>query len=160
MTPDEIDGMSLYYTMLDREARLMPVDINAPDTIGYSVGWFYGCVYLHAHKRGESFDFYHELDMKQAEVEGKSPAAGRDERHERHAVKVARMAKESDIEWRYHPLNAGEAIEQVWIRQPQELPQDDDDRDGSPSGGRYLWSDAARDVAIGVSLVSLSGCGV
>ncbi|WAO87070.1 Hypothetical protein NCS54_00436500 [Fusarium falciforme] len=150
MPPDEINGMSLYYTMLDREAKLIPVDINAPDTIGYSVGWHYGCVYLHAHKRGESLDFYHELDMRQTEVETKSAAVNPNERHEPHAVKVARMAEESDIEWRYHPLNAGEAIEQVWVRQPRKLPQDEDDHDDSPYGPRYLWSDSPRDIAIGL----------
>ena len=154
MTPDEIKGMYLYYTMLDREAKMIPVDINAPDTIGYSVGWHYGCVYFHAHKRGESLDFYHEIDARQLD-DRKSAAENQDGRHETHAVKVARMAEESWIEWRYHPLNAGEAIEQVWIRQPQKLPDDDDDVDNSPYGPRYLWSDASHDVAIGVSLVCL-----
>ncbi|KAL2689333.1 hypothetical protein Neosp_003386 [[Neocosmospora] mangrovei] len=148
MTPDEITGMDLYYTMLDREAKMIPVDINAPDTIGYSVGWYYGCVYFHAHKRGESLDFYHELDTKQRD--DRKSAAKYHEGHEPHAIKVARMAEESWIEWRYHPLNAGEAIEQVWIRQPRKLPGDDDDIDNSPHGPRYPWTDASHDVAIGL----------
>lgn len=152
--------MSLYYTTLDRDAKLIPVDINAPDTIGYSVGFCYGCFYLHAHKRGERLDFYHELDARQAEAERESAAEGESERDEPHIVKVARVAQESGIEWRYHPLNAGEAIEQVWIRQPQRLPEDDDDDDNSPYGPRYLWSDASHDIAIGVSLVYLFGCGL
>ncbi|RMJ07833.1 hypothetical protein CDV36_012563 [Fusarium kuroshium] len=147
MTPDEMNDMSLYYTMLDREAKLLPVDINAPDTIGYSVGWNYGCIYLHAHRRGESLDFYHELDARETETESKSATESGDESH---GSRVARMAEESGLEWRYHPLNEGEAITQVWIRQPQELPEDDEDFNNSPYGPRYLWCDSPHDVAIGL----------
>ncbi|KAJ4312148.1 hypothetical protein N0V84_010084 [Fusarium piperis] len=149
MSPDEINGMSLYYTMLNRDAKLLPVDLNTPDTIGYSVGWCYGCVYLHAHKRGESMDFYHEVDARQTDMEIELAAVTDNGRRGAHAAKVARISEESGIEWRYHPLNAGEAIEQLWIRQPQRLPGDDDG-DDSPFGPQYLWSDAPHDIAIGL----------
>ncbi|KAM0417216.1 hypothetical protein ACHAPT_012793 [Fusarium lateritium] len=150
MTPDEMNGMSLYYTMLDRDAKMLPVDINAPDTVGYSIGWRYGCAYLHVHRRGESLDFYHELDARQESEEVRSAAEPEIEieRRESRTTKAARMAEESDIQWMYHPLDAGEAINQVWIRQPQTLEGDDDDN--SPYGPKYLWSDSPIDVAIGL----------
>ncbi|KAF4973787.1 hypothetical protein FZEAL_9234 [Fusarium zealandicum] len=131
----ELQSLSLYDLLDKPEARMIPLDLNEPDTIGYSLCWGRGkLLYIHAHKPWESLTFYHELDTKLIVSESSNYPEDCEIEHPNPGP------LESPLEWIYHPLQQGELIDQVWIRQPQDVP--------CPSPSNGVSPKAADDMAI------------
>lgn len=67
--------------------RMVPLDLNAPDVVGYSACWSGKLMMLHAHKAGENLSFYKDL-----------------------------LAAYGRAVWIYLPMSSGERILEIWGR--------------------------------------------
>ncbi|KAF5599989.1 hypothetical protein FPANT_2866 [Fusarium pseudoanthophilum] len=138
MAPDALKNMAYHVTKdsssslgMTIEARMVALEFNEPEIMGYSACWYKDqLVDLHTHKAEESLAFYRELDE----------------------MAKQKLAKEKSDDstaipspyWTYHPLNAGERVEQVWLRTKKEA----DGKDTSEDERRPKISDTSTEITI------------
>ncbi len=67
--------------------RMMKLDLNAPDVVGYSVCYQSQIITMHAHRSGEGLAFYRDWD----------PPTGR-------------------VIWHYIPIDPDELVTDIWVR--------------------------------------------
>lgn len=92
MTPAELRDITFFNHVPNsglklNTFRMVPLDLNAPDVVGYSACWSGRLMMLHAHKAGENLAFYKDL-----------------------------LAAYGRAVWIYIPMSPGERILEIWGR--------------------------------------------
>ncbi|KAI5455733.1 hypothetical protein BGZ63DRAFT_518839 [Mariannaea sp. PMI_226] len=87
LSPIEMERLAFHHISRCTDPRLIPLELNQPDTFGYSMCWSGNLLYIHAHRYKEKLDFYREFD-----------------------------ARCKSLLWTFMPLYQGEFVKEVWLR--------------------------------------------